>query len=376
MTVPHQPTAGGEPLSPRPVVGLAVGRGTGPEVADVFERVLTTLTAGHPHGVSIERSPRLYHSYVSLRGEDVARIRALTAEDADHYEAFCRTRAERGTEAIFRTAINAQSLYLVRERLRAVKVDLLSDAGRSLLLVRDQAQGFYTGDNRHTPGEVTRTMTFSREITEAVVGYALRRARREWPDGPPQRVVMAYKFHLLDGALDAWVAELSERFGVRIDLFQPDTVNRNLITHGLPDRTLVVAGNEWADIMHVMLLDRFGSGRQENHCTENVCLGPGVDGLTEYQTVHGSADDIAGQGLVNPVATIRAAALVAERHAGCPGAAHATERALRALDERGVHTPDLGGRHSTTDVVDALLDALDVPEAAGTPKETVPAGGS
>ncbi|MEV6805640.1 isocitrate/isopropylmalate family dehydrogenase [Streptomyces sp. NPDC051132] len=377
MSDPSVPAPATEARVAKPVIGLAVGRGTGPEVADVFERVLGALTAGHPHGVTIERSPRLYHSYVSLRAErDVAAVQALTAEDADHYERFCRTRAEQGTEAIFRTAVNAQSLYLVRQRLRAVKVDLLTDAGRSLLLVRDQAQGFYTGDNRHTPGEVTRTMTFSREITEAVLAYALRRARREWPDGRLDRIVMAYKFHLLDGALDAWVAGLADRLGIAVDLFQPDTVNRNLITHGLPDRTLIVAGNEWADIMHVILLDRFGSDRQENRCTENVCLAPGLAGLVEYQTVHGSADDLAGRDLVNPVATIRAAALVAERHSGCPGAVRATERALRTLDERGVRTPDLGGRHSTTAVVDALLGCLDVPGPDGTPRDAALVGGS
>ncbi|PVC76369.1 isocitrate/isopropylmalate family dehydrogenase [Streptomyces sp. CS081A] len=347
----------------RPVVGLAVGQGTGPELADVFERVLDALASGRPggEGVDVVRSPRPYHSYVSLRRDhDVAAVRRLTAEDADHYEAWCRDLAERGTTAVFRTAINAQSLYLVRRRLRAVKVDLLEADGRSLLLVRDQAQGFYTGENTHTAGEVTRTLSFSREITGAVVEHALERARRAWPDGRIGRIVMAYKFHLLDGAFDAWVAELSERFGVRIEVFQPDTVNRDLLAHGLPDRTLLIAGNEWADIMHVVLLDRYGSDRQENRCTENVCLDPALRGLVEYQTVHGSADDLAGRNLVNPVATIRAAALVAEHHAGCPGAVAVVEAALAVLAERGVRTPDLGGRHSTSEVVEALLDVLDV----------------
>ncbi|MFF7187958.1 isocitrate/isopropylmalate family dehydrogenase [Streptomyces sp. NPDC008222] len=361
----------------QPVVGLAVGRGTGPELAAVFERVLGALTADQPAGVEIARSPRLYHSYVSLRPEgDVGRIRELTAQDADHYERWCRTRARRGTTAVFRTAINAQSLYLVRRRLRAVKVDLLTTGAGSLLLVRDQAQGFYSGENLHTPGQVIRTLTFSREVTEAVVGYALERARSEWPDGRIGRIVMAYKFHLLDGAFDAWVASLADRFGVRIEVFQPDTVNRNLITHGLPDRTLLVAGNEWADIMHVMLLDRFCSDRQENRCTENVCLAPGAAGLVEYQTVHGSADDLAGRDLVNPLATIRAAALIAERHAGCAGAVRATEAALATLDEQGVRTPDLGGRYSTTDVADALLDALEMPGTGSAPQDTVLVGGS
>ncbi|MFE7594457.1 isocitrate/isopropylmalate family dehydrogenase [Kitasatospora sp. NPDC057512] len=371
----HQGT-GSEPVpvAGQPAIGLAVGRGTGPELAAVFERVLRVLTAAHPTGVRIVRSPRLYHSYVSLRSLDgPAGIQDLTGQDAEHYERFCRDLADAGTTAVFRTAINAQSLYLVRHRLRAVKVDLLRAGETSLLLVRDQAQGFYTGENRHTPGEVTRTLAFSRETTEDVVRHALERARREWPDGRIDRIVMAYKFHLLDGAFDAWVADIAERLGVRIEVFQPDTVNRNLITHGLPGRTLLIAGNEWADIMHVVLLDRFGADRQESRCTENVYLGPGAAGLVEYQTVHGSADDLAGRDLVNPVAALRAAALVAERHAAVPGAVGAVETALAVLDDKGVHTPDLGGRHSTTAVVDALVDVLDLPGA--TTGSTAPVGG-
>ncbi|MFC5289925.1 isocitrate/isopropylmalate family dehydrogenase [Actinokineospora guangxiensis] len=344
---------------PNPVVGLAVGGGTGPELAEVFERVLQRLGEAHGVGFDIVRSPRVYDSYVSLRSLGIGEIRRRTQEDAEHYEQFCRALAGRGVAAVFRTAINAQSLYLVRQRLRAVKVDVLTHQSASLLLVRDEAQGFYTGENQHTPGAVTRTMEFSREITEEIIAFALERARRQWPDGGPGEVLMAYKFHLLDGALDEWVTALSRRLGVAIRLCQPDTVNRNLVEHGLGERTLLIAGNEWADIMHVVLLDRFGGERQENRCTENVHLHPDVAGLVEYQTVHGSADDLAGRGAVNPVATIRAAAAIAEHHGGCAGAVRQVERAIDALRRRGVGTPDLGGRHTTTGVADALLAAVD-----------------
>ncbi|MGQ4513273.1 isocitrate/isopropylmalate family dehydrogenase [Streptomyces sp. DW26H14] len=350
----------------KPVIGLAVGRGTGTELAAVFQRVLGELARLYSVGIDVARSPRTYHSYASLKAEGgIEQIRALTLDDADHYEAFCRAQAERGTRAVFRTAINAQSLYLVRQRLEAVKVDVIATGDTSLLLVRDEAQGFYTGENRHTPGAVTRTTAFSREVTEKVVSYALRRARREWPDGRIDQVVMAYKFHLLDGALDAWVREISTRLGVAIQLAQPDTVNRNLITHGARGRTVIIAGNEWADIMHVVLLDRFGSERQENRCTENVHLHPGVRGLVEYQTVHGSADDLEGLDIVNPVATVRAAAVIAQRHAGCAGAVDRVERALARVAAAGIRTPDLGGRHTTTAVVDALLDGLERPGGEG-----------
>ncbi|MEV0537656.1 isocitrate/isopropylmalate family dehydrogenase [Kitasatospora sp. NPDC050463] len=344
-----------------PRIALAVGQGTGPELASVFEDVLHGITQLHGVKAEVVRSPRLYHSYLSLRAEACGTEHAarLTEQDADHYERFCREQAADGVRAVFRTAINAQSLYLVRRRLTAVKVEALDADGARLLLVRDQAQGFYTGENRHTPGRVVRTMEFSRDVTEQVTRHAVRLAHEQWPGEGPAQVVMAYKYHLLDGALDDWTAGLSGDLGVEVTLFQPDTVNRNLITHGVEDRTVLVAGNEWADIMHVVLLDRYGSQRQENRCTENVHLHRDLHGLTEYQTVHGSADDLAGQGLVNPVATIRAAARIAERHAGCPGAAATVESALTAVQARGARTPDLGGSASTTEIVQALLAELD-----------------
>lgn len=383
-------------------VGLAVGRGTGAQVADVFEQVLGRFAELYGRTVAVRRSPRVYHSYVSLRsaaGRSIAAtggpgaagppageardlaavdlIRRLTRQDADHYEEFLRETAAAGVPVVFRTAINAQTLYLVRQRLQAVKVDTLDAAGARMLLVRDQAQGFYTGDNEHGPGHVRRVTEFSREITEKVLRYALWRAWQEWPQEGPAGIVMAYKFHLLDGALDEWAADFAEREGIEVRVFQPDTVNRNLIAHGPADRTVLVAGNEWADIMHVVLLDRFGAGRQEDHCTRNVHLHDDAAGLVEYQTVHGSADDLEGRDLLNPVGAIRAAAAVAEGHAGCTGARAATERALARIRESGVRTPDAGGRHSTTEVVHALLAELESappPEALGTPLPSADGG--
>jgi len=345
-------------------VGLAVGRGTGAELASVFERALEKLGDVYSVETDISRSERIYHSYFSLLAEGgFEQIRSLTEEDAEHYESFCRNQALRGIPAVFRTAINAQSLYLVRQRLCSVKVETLNTADLSLLLVRDQAQGFYTGDNTHSGDTVTRTIQFSKEITEKVISYAIDRARSTWPDGPVERILMVYKFHLLDGMLSAWTAELSARYGVDIELCQPDTANRNLVTKGLSGRVLVIAGNEWADIMHVILLDRFGLGPQENRFTENVYLHPELSGLIEYQTVHGSADDIAGKDIVNPQATIRAAAAIMERHGGCVNAMQTVDQVLESLRERRILTPDQGGRCSTKSVVDAFVDTLEAPEA-------------
>ncbi|KAI9768113.1 MAG: hypothetical protein M1839_004194 [Geoglossum umbratile] len=356
----------------RLTVGLAVGQGTGPELANVFERVILDFARLYSVELELHRSPRIYHSYFSLLDDgNVDRMHQLTSEDAKHYEEFCQQEVAVGTPVIFRTAMNAQSLYIVRQNVHAVKVELFNTGTASILLVRDQAQGFYTGNNVHLPdgAAVTRTFQLTRELTARIVAFAIDRARQLWgPDGI-DRVSMVYKFHLFDGVLSAWAREMSAKHGLEIELVQPDTANRNLITHGVSGRNLLIGGNEWADIMHVMLIDRFGLGRQENRCSENVCLHPRLNGLVEYQTVHGSADDLAGKNLVNPGATLRAAAAILERHGACIGAEKAMERTLKILQQRAIVTADQGGQSTTDAVVDAVLETLPT-VVAGNPQPT------
>ncbi|MGH7863390.1 MAG: isocitrate/isopropylmalate family dehydrogenase, partial [Candidatus Binataceae bacterium] len=345
-------------------VGLAVSEGTGPKLADVFQRVIERFARTYKVNVTIQRSPRLYHTYHSIIADNrFARVSRVTNDDADHYEAFCREVAAGAVPAVFRTAMNAQSLYIVRQRLQAVKVERLVGEGLDLLLIRDQAQGFYTGNNVHAESDavISRTCDFSKQLTAKIVTFALTQARQIWRDGGIDRIIMAYKFHLLDGLFSSWVREWSAEHGVELEIVQPDTINRNLITNGLHGRVLIIGANEWADIMHVILLRLLGLGPQENRYTRNVYLHPDVLGLMEYQTVHGSAGDLAGKRLVNPLATMRAAAAIMERHGGCEGAELAMDRAAQSLAERGIATPDLSGRHSTHAVVAALLDALQPP---------------
>jgi len=77
-----------------------------------------------------------------------------------------------------------------------------------------------------------------------------------------------------------------------------------------------------------------------------------------FEPVHGSAPDIAGKGVVNPLATILSAAMMLE-HLEMAGAAREIERAVAAVLEEGkVRTPDLGGKSSTGEVTDAVLEKL------------------
>jgi tartrate dehydrogenase/decarboxylase / D-malate dehydrogenase len=76
-----------------------------------------------------------------------------------------------------------------------------------------------------------------------------------------------------------------------------------------------------------------------------------------FEPVHGSAPDIAGQGIANPIAAIWTAALMLE-HLGLPDEAAQVMHAIEATTAAGIVTPDLGGTASTRAVGDAVVAHL------------------
>ena len=77
-----------------------------------------------------------------------------------------------------------------------------------------------------------------------------------------------------------------------------------------------------------------------------------------FEPVHGSAPDIAGRGIANPIAMILSAAMLL-RHLGQDDAGSAVEAAVAGvLNEGAVRTPDMGGRSSTEDVAEAVAARL------------------
>jgi homoisocitrate dehydrogenase len=78
-----------------------------------------------------------------------------------------------------------------------------------------------------------------------------------------------------------------------------------------------------------------------------------------FEPVHGSAPDIAGKGIANPLAAIRAAAMMLD-WLGEGDAARRVHRATEAvLDAEATRTPDLGGTATTEEVTAAVIRALD-----------------
>ena len=86
---------------------------------------------------------------------------------------------------------------------------------------------------------------------------------------------------------------------------------------------------------------------------------PAKPGL--YEPVHGSAPDIAGQGIANPYGTILSVAMMFEYGFACPEIARHIEHAVVQTLETGPRTPDIGGDAGTVEVTNAVIDACRAP---------------
>ena len=87
-----------------------------------------------------------------------------------------------------------------------------------------------------------------------------------------------------------------------------------------------------------------------------------ADGKGMYEPIHGSAPDIAGQGVANPLATILSVAMMLRYSLDAPGLATRVEQAVGDVLDQGLRTPDIAaaGEHtvSTTAMGDAVVEAL------------------
>jgi tartrate dehydrogenase/decarboxylase/D-malate dehydrogenase len=120
------------------------------------------------------------------------------------------------------------------------------------------------------------------------------------------------------------------------------------------DLSVVVASNLHADILSDLgsaLAGSLGLAASAN-------LNPEGRYPSMFEPVHGSAPDIAGQGLANPIGAVGSAALMLD-HLGLPEQATRLHTAIEATTAAGILTRDLGGTASTADVTKALIGALD-----------------
>ena len=205
-----------------------------------------------------------------------------------------------------------------------------------------------------TPYELAeQTGIFTRQGIERIARYAFKLAQTR----PRKMLASATKSNALQHAMVLWdevVADVAKEFpDVKLTKYHVDALCARMVTH---PHTLdvIVASNLFGDI-----LTDIGSA-----ISGSLGVGPGGNINPErttpsmFEPIHGSAPDIAGKGIANPIAAIWAGAMMV----GHLGETKTEARILAAIegvlsDER-VKTPDLGGKATTADMTRAITTAL------------------
>lgn len=225
-----------------------------------------------------------------------------------------------------------------------------------LLIVRENTEGLYVKQERLSDdGEravADRVITRSASVRIAHLAFEQAVRRADQTDREPM-VTVAHKANVLsvtDGLFrECCLAVAADYPDVRCEEQLVDSLAYRLIRE--PERyDVIVAPNLYGDILSdeaAALVGGLGIAPSANVGERFMLVEP----------VHGSAPDIAGQGIANPIAAILSAALLL-RHLGDAVSASAVESAVTEVMQQGIVTPDLGGRSTTSQVTKAIITRL------------------
>jgi 3-isopropylmalate dehydrogenase len=231
-----------------------------------------------------------------------------------------------------------------------------------MLVIRETSEGMFAGlHDTHEPSDQTATdrMTITRATSERLFDVAFAQARARRKRGTPGRVTLLHKSNalrsnvLLEKVFDEVAAQ---NLDVESAKFYIDVGAMYMVTD--PGRyDVIVSENIFGDITSEIAAG-IGGG---------LGIAPSADvSLTHgvFQPSHGSAPDIAGRGVANPVAMFLSAAMMlewlGEQHhdALCTTVSQRIQAAVETVLADGPRTPDLGGTAGTQDVLDDVIASL------------------
>ena len=226
----------------------------------------------------------------------------------------------------------------------------------NIVCIRENTEGEYVGlggrFHEGRPDETAiQTSVFTRPGIERVARFAFERARLR-----RKKLASATKSNALQYSAVLWdevVAEVGTEYpDVELTKCHVDALAARFIT--APDSLDVVVGsNLFGDILTAL----GGALQGSLGLPAGANLNPERHFPSMFEPIHGSAPDIAGQGIANPMAAVWAGALMLE-HLGQQEAAGIVMAAVRLVAKEGPRTRDLGGTAITTDVERALVAAL------------------
>jgi tartrate dehydrogenase/decarboxylase / D-malate dehydrogenase len=228
-----------------------------------------------------------------------------------------------------------------------------------MVVIRENTEGEYAQVGgfvyQHQPEEIAvQTSVFTRRGIERIVRFAFETAVKR---NQKKRVTSVTKSNAQGYGMVLWdrvFAEVAARYpDIQTESLLVDAAAMNFVRR--PESFDVVVGsNLFGDILSDLAAGIIGS----MGLAASANLDPERRFPSMFEPVHGSAPDIAGKGIVNPLAAILTAALMLD-HLELPAAAREVETAVAAvLAEGKVCTPDLGGTGRTGEVTAAVLEKL------------------
>ncbi len=352
-------------------IAILPGDGIGPEVVEQAVRVLGAVAErwghtfsfeeGHIGGCAIDATgTALPESTITLcQSADAVLLGAVGGPKWDDPKA--NVRPEQGLLAIRKALnlyanlrpVNVSPAMAERSPLRAELV-----SGVDLMVVRELTGGIYFGDKatiyvRPDEEQAHDTCVYTTSEIRRVVRRAAELARSR-----KGKLTSVDKANVLESSR-LWRRVTSEIMArafpdVALEHILVDACAMHLIRRPT-DFDVIVTENMFGDI----LTDEASMLAGSMGLLPSASLGDGTRGL--YEPIHGSAPDIAGKGIANPLATILSVAMLLRYSLNVHDEADAVEQAVAGVLDAGILTPDLapkGHGKSTHEVGDAVLDRL------------------
>ncbi len=347
---------------------LLPGDGVGPEVVSQTRAVLDTVASKFGHELSYE-SHLIGGIAIDETGEPLppATLTACKAADAVLLGAVggpkwddpnAKTRPEKGLLAIRQGLGLYANLRPVKSYPELIASSPLKPeriAGVDLLLVRELTGGLYFGTQRRETTERGLRVFDTLEYMDFEIRRVLRRAFL-LARGRRKQVTSIDKANVLESSR-VWrqiAVETGQDFSdVKLEHQLVDSCAMRLVTApGSFD--VMVTENMFGDILSDEAAVLTGSLGM----LPSASLGDGKLGL--YEPIHGSAPDIAGKGIANPVGTILSGAMLLRHSLGLEREAASVERAVERALAKGARTRDLGGEKplSTSGMGEAIIAEL------------------
>jgi len=249
--------------------------------------------------------------------------------------------------------------YRPTELLPGVKTPLANKKAGDFdfIVIRENTEGEYAGaggrSHRGLPIDVAvETSVFTRVGVERVVRYSYKLAQSR-----RKKLVSATKSNAQQHSMTFWdevVREIGKEFAdVAVERVLIDALSARFVLH--PESLdVVVASNLFGDI----LTDLGAAISGSMGIAPSGNINPERDYPSMFEPVHGSAPDIVGKGIANPIAMIWCGAMMLD-FLGHKNVAQLVNSAIRKVTAEGrVLTPDLNGTAKTKDVTDAIISQM------------------